>query len=339
MKKRISVVMTVYGREAYLEEAIRSILDQTFSNFEFIIVVEDGADASTVDTVNEFARADDRVRLIFNSARLGLAASLNRGIQEATGDFVARMDDDDYSLPERFAKQVSYLDAHVDIGLCGTLQITVTPDKESVLYCATDPESLKAEMLFGCQLSHSSIMFRRELFTKNEWSYPENRLAEDYSLWLDILNSVGMANMDEALIKHRYGFGNISAEKGERLQEETTKLIKNALAKYVRADVNAFDDFFYSAWRRPRPQLTDWQRKQYYKATSAFLTHLEQANAKNCFVSEDTWRKVLWKRYRNILYQLSLREAAIQADSVCLEKNMTIEQAIRKFQQSADILL
>lgn len=339
MKKRISVVMTVYGRETYLEEAIRSVLNQTFSDFEFIIVIENGANPSTVDTVNKFARADDRIRLIFNTERLRLAASLNRGIQEATGDFVARMDDDDYSLPERFAKQVSYLDAHVDIGLCGTLQITVTPDKESVLYCATDPESLKAEMLFGCQLSHSSIMFRRELFTKNEWSYPENRLAEDYSLWLDILDSVGMANLDEALIKHRYGFGNISAKKGERLQAETTELIKNALAKYVRADVNAFDDFFYSAWRRPRPQLTDWQRKQYYKATSAFLTHLEQANAKNCFVSEDTWRKVLWKRYRNILYQLSLREAAVLADGVSFESQLSIEKVIREFQEIAGAML
>src|SRR5437868_2907435 len=109
--------MTVYNSEEYLREAIESILGQTFTDFEFIII-DDGSTDRSADIVNSYS--DTRIRFLSNSSNLGLVASLNEGIERARGEYIARMDCDDVSLPERLAKQVTFMDSRPELAASGT---------------------------------------------------------------------------------------------------------------------------------------------------------------------------------------------------------------------------
>ncbi len=116
-KPRVTVLMSVYNGEKYLREAIDSILNQTFKDFEFLII-DDGSTDSSADIIRSYT--DFRIRLIQNEKNIGLTRSLNKGLKLAKGEYIARMDVDDISLPIRFEKQVSFLDKYEDVKLVGS---------------------------------------------------------------------------------------------------------------------------------------------------------------------------------------------------------------------------
>src|SRR4051812_26679567 len=122
----VSVLMAVYNGEQYLREAVNSILSQTFKDFEFIII-DDGSTDRSPELLASYARADSRVKLISRPNK-GLTKSLNEGLHAARGEFVARMDGDDISLPERFERQVSYLREHPEVVLVGSRVEFIDPD-------------------------------------------------------------------------------------------------------------------------------------------------------------------------------------------------------------------
>jgi len=115
---RISVIMGVYNGELYLKSAIDSILKQTFEDFE-LIICDDGSSDQSIEIIKKYMLQDKRIKLIINTENLGLAASLNKCLWEAQGEFIARMDSDDISVPNRFQKQISYLDHHKEISILG----------------------------------------------------------------------------------------------------------------------------------------------------------------------------------------------------------------------------
>lgn len=319
MKKyEISVVMTVYGKEVFLDEAIESILCQTYKDFEFIIVIEHGADAETIASVQSYAGKDKRVRLIYNKKRLGLAESLNVGIRLAKGKYIARMDDDDVSLPWRFQKQRELLEQEQEIGVCGGLQVTLKPDGEHILHCAVDSEHLKAELLFGCQLSHTSVMFRKNLFVDHGWFYDGNKLAEDFDLWIRILDKTKMTNIDEVLVKHRYGYNNISVQKGQKLYKENVETIKWALERYLGIHTMKWRDELFCPWRSFPKDLDEKQLWEMLTENVDFMLCLEQANKEKHFIKAEIFAKVLMQRFRwilnNIARKLGIRELAYMLD-------------------------
>ena len=305
---QITVLMTVYSSDRFLAEAIESILNQTFQSYEFLIVIEAGAKESVVNIVTHYMQIDSRIRTVTNKTRLGLAESLNVGIREAKGKYIARMDDDDISLPERFQKQYELMEREPKLGLCGTLQTTITPEKENVLYVAVDSEELKGEMLFGCQLSHTSVMIRRELFMKNKWYYPNDRIAEDYSLWLRILDKTRMVNISEPLVRHRYGFGNISFEKGESLIQENVENIKMALELYLDVDCEKWHRELFYSWRNSFPIKSPEHRLMLLREGEEFVLYLISQNNKVGFVQLDIWERILTKRYQWLLKRLNIFE-------------------------------
>ena len=117
MNPKVTVLMPVYNGEKYLKEAITSILLQTFDDFEFLIINDGSSDAS-VDIIQSFR--DPRIRLVHNDTNIGLIATLNKGLKLAHGKYVARMDQDDISLPRRLEKQTYFMDNNPDVGVCGT---------------------------------------------------------------------------------------------------------------------------------------------------------------------------------------------------------------------------
>ena len=195
----VSVLMSVYNAKAdELRQSIESILNQTYSHFEFIII----NDASTNDVEEVIlSYKDERIKYHKNKKNLHLIATLNKGLGLCTGKYIARLDADDYSAPERLERQVEYMERHPDIGLLGTLFKTI-PDNE-ISYSNVADVPLCIRYIPGCLL-HSSAMFRKSLFDEKKIKYDKKCLyAEDFKLWSDISRVSNIAVLPEILTYYR----------------------------------------------------------------------------------------------------------------------------------------
>jgi glycosyltransferase involved in cell wall biosynthesis len=197
---KVSVIFPVYNGAKFIRTSIRSILTQTFSNFE-LLLLNDGSTDDSLAVMQEFQ--DERIRIISNESNKGLIFTLNRGIEEAKGEYLARMDADDESFPERFRKQVHYLDSHTDVALCGTLMTCFITDRV-YQHRYFNPEDVSASLVFTNPIVHPSVMMRRSIFNDAQFryhaAYPH---AEDYALWTQLAGKFKIAVLNEVLI--RYG--------------------------------------------------------------------------------------------------------------------------------------
>lgn len=201
----ISVVIPAYHSENTIGRAISSIMTQTYANWELLVITEEGDNSNTVNVIKDYALKDSRIKLIVNTHNKGIPGSLNCGIEQARGKYIARMDADDESLPERFQIQVDYMESHPEIGLCGTDMNMVNDVKKSNVSMPHSSDEIKARTPFSCPLSHPTVMFRRQLFANNGWWYDETKdAAEDYDLWLRLWNRCDMSNIPSPLIDYHY---------------------------------------------------------------------------------------------------------------------------------------
>jgi glycosyltransferase involved in cell wall biosynthesis len=197
---KVSVLMLVYNTEKYLREAIDSILNQTFSDFEFLIF-NDGSTDSSLETIRSYT--DKRIKLFDSDKNIGLISCLNRGIDIARGEYIARMDSDDISAPNRLEKQVSFMDKNPDIGVCGSWYDLVGEPKTMIKYPVED-RAIRVEMLRLCPICHPSVILRSDVLKKNRLRYDEAFIyAEDYRLWVIMSRYCKFANIQEVLLHYR----------------------------------------------------------------------------------------------------------------------------------------
>jgi len=223
--------MSVYNGEKYLREAIDSILNQTFGDFEFIIV-NDGSTDKTEDILDEYAKKDSRIRIIKNEKNIGLTKSLNKVIRVAKGKYIARMDADDISLPERLRKQIDFLEKNSEIGLLGTGYYEINDNKIiGEKYFLTTDEKLRKILIKYNPFFHASVMVRKSII--QEVGIYEEHLAraQDYGLWFRIAAKTKIANLSELLMKRRYNFENISIKNENEQLEWAIKIRKNAILR------------------------------------------------------------------------------------------------------------
>lgn len=199
---KITVLMPVYNGEKYLQEAINSILSQTFSNFEFLII-DDGSTDHSYKIINAYK--DKRIRVIQNKFNIGLEKTLNRGILLAKGEYIARMDCDDISLPTRLQKQIDYMDANPHVTVCGT-HAEIFGSKANIWTPPVSHHQIKCCLLFNSALIHPSVIMRKKEIINNHLMYDESQKferAEDYELWVRISKNHKLANIGEILLRHR----------------------------------------------------------------------------------------------------------------------------------------
>lgn len=197
----VTVLMAVYNGENHLAQAIESMLRQTFSFFEFIIV----DDAST-DNSRQLAESyqDPRIRVVSNLHNLRLAGSLNRGFGMARGKYIVRMDADDISHPDRLQKQVAFMEENRDVGVSGSW-LYCFGDKEQLWDYPLSPPIIKCSMLFHNQLGHATVIIRREAMLKNRLYYNTRfKESEDYELWSRCSDYFTLANLPEVLLLYRW---------------------------------------------------------------------------------------------------------------------------------------
>ena len=213
---RISVLMPVYNtRPEQLREAMESILSQTFTDFEFLIM----NDASTDPQVEEVVKSyeDERIVYVVNERNLGISGSRNRLLDMAKGEYLAVMDHDDFSLPERLEKQAAFLDAHPEVGIVGSL-VENMADGE-VKTRPADDVAIKKMLMIHCQLNHPSCMLRRSVLEKHHIRYEAMYSpAEDYALFARLIPVTQFAILQEPLFRYRAWEGNTSHRKAKEME-------------------------------------------------------------------------------------------------------------------------
>lgn len=244
MQPKVSVLFPVYNGERFLEESIDSILNQTFRNFELLILLEYGSNAASREIV-ERKKNDTRIRVIENKeSKLGLAESLNLGMKEAKGEYIARMDADDISLPRRFEKQVRFLDKHPDIVMCGTAMKGLYDDghmdKRGYF---TDSGSIRFECMLGNPFGHPTVMWRKEVFLREKLFYRNTPYSEDFELWKRVVELFPCANLKDYLLLYRLHGESASAIYSNTLDSVNDALNKEYLAKHD-IDYNITGAFF-----------------------------------------------------------------------------------------------
>ena len=218
---KISVILPVHNGMPFLSEAIGSVLDQSFHDFECLLIDDGSSDGS-----QEYFQSltDQRLSVLVHKQQKGLAASLNEGFELAQGDFIARMDADDICHPQRFKEQIAYLQAHPQVDICGTWARTFGEGREQLWrYPETDSE-IKAEMLFASVLVHSSVMLRAATVRSQNIRYEDPlKAAQDYELWSRIQDQVQFANVPKLLMDYRIHpeqVGAISGTTQQRVADE-----------------------------------------------------------------------------------------------------------------------
>ena len=271
----VSVVMPTYNAEKFLKEAIDSILDQTYQDFE-LLVIDDNSKDNTCNIVKSYK--DKRIKLI-KGPQKGLAAALNYGIKVAKGKYIARMDADDISLPTRFEKQVTYLDKHPEITILGTWQEHF--GRWNFVHKAKGThEECKAELLFNCDLCHSTLMFRKSDFIKNNIQYPEGSPQEDYELWLSICNKVRFANLQENLCRHRTYEGSITTQKTDILTTYHVKLLQKFLRENLHIKLADSDLDLLQRKYNPLSGKSEVEIKDYIIRLNKLFEKIEKKNKK-----------------------------------------------------------
>lgn len=199
----VSVILPVFNCQAYVGEAIESILNQKFRDFEFLIIDDGSTDGTQAELVKYI---DPRIRHLRHENR-GLAATLNTAIGLARGKYIVRQDQDDISMPDRIEKQVAFMEAHLECGLLGTWAQIIEGDRlvERFHRHPTDPSVLRYQLLFNNPFVHSSVMLRKSVLeeTGGYSIDPERQPPEDYELWSRIIRSAGVANLPEVLLYYR----------------------------------------------------------------------------------------------------------------------------------------
>lgn len=194
--------MSVYNGEQYLSQAIESILNQTFTDFEFLII-NDGSTDSSHEILKEYSQKDRRIRIEDNGVNAGLIKSLNKGLKLARGLYIARMDADDISLPYRLEKQVAFMDTHPDVGICGSCA-EIIGHYSGIITVPHDNNSIICRLPFQNSLIHPSVIIRKSILDKHGLIYDEQHIkAEDYGLWVSCIPHTHFANLPDVLIYYR----------------------------------------------------------------------------------------------------------------------------------------
>lgn len=216
---RVSVVMAVHDGERYIGAAVDSVLTQKFRDLE-LIVVDDGSTDRSAEIVRE--HADPRVRLIANGRNLGLAPSLNVGLAEARGEFVARLDADDVAMPQRLAEQVAFMEARPEVALLGSWYTEMAADGTPGAQCRlpTRHWDLRWHLCLYTPFAHSAMLWRRALVAEQIGQYDE-RLAYsmDFDFWRRIAERLDVANVPESLLYLRAHEHSMTSTYGERARE------------------------------------------------------------------------------------------------------------------------
>lgn len=319
---KLSVLIPVYNRGKYVGEAIRSILAQTFTDFE-LLLIDDGSTDDSVTIMRSFT--DPRVRLICNERNLGIPRTRNEGLTLAHGEYLAMLDSDDYAHPTRLARQVEFLDRHQDYAVIGTWTGGMNEKGHflrRIRVWPVSPDEVQARLLFQCCPAQSSIMARTAIL--REYGYREQyAVSSDFDLWVRLARRHKLGNLPAVLVRSRMH--------GDRITREKAELVKDACLAIIRPQLEELQVPFSSAdlerhfllLRMTKRHFTP--DREYVEWAKCWLQQLREANQTTLRYPQESfsqllgqiWLLVCWRAVRNvggsawsIFYQSSLHQDA-----------------------------
>lgn len=267
--------MSVFNDERYVAQAVESILAQSFTDFEFL-VMDDGSTDETGPILDRFT--DPRLRVIRSEKNQGIAYQVNRGMSEARGKYIARMDGDDVALPDRLRLQVEFLEANPSVMICGGQVIRFSAEGREVLWdFPIESEKLLACLFFRGCFCNPATMFRTALVQELDFRYSDGwQLAEDYYFWYRVLKQFPGANLPQPILRYRVSKSQITqtnvAEKHDRLRH-----IRMAMLEDLGFYPNAIDISFHES-----VISDDWpEDEEFFDRAIAWLDKIYQFNLKS----------------------------------------------------------
>ena len=234
---KVTVLMPVYNGEKYLREAIDSILSQTFTDFDFLIV-----DDGSIDQSLEIAKSytDVRIKIIENVQNLGIITTLNKGLKIAKGKYIARMDSDDVCFPARLEKQVDFLDKHPEISIIGSnVQVIDSSSKRiKTMSFPTESELIKWHLFFCSPIAHPTVLARREVLIKLGGYNSQCQYVEDYELWLRASKDYKFENISEELLYYRLHDNNISVNHQQAQEKNASYYLQSYCLKSLNLNLS-----------------------------------------------------------------------------------------------------
>lgn len=233
----ISVLMPVYNGEKYLHEAIDSILAQTFTDFEFIIV-DDGSTDATPRILEEYVQNDSRIRVLTNETNCKLAPSLNIALAAAKAPLIARMDADDWSYPQRFEQQFLFMQEHPETSVLGS-SVTFA-GTQGGYYPFTENNEIRAFMLFGNPMLHPTILMKKQILHDIQGYNSNFEVAQDYALWANLAKNkaVVFSNLPQPLVRYRERNDTPFSTYRKKQKEKTALVIKQVLHDFYPHDID-----------------------------------------------------------------------------------------------------
>ncbi|HTA27141.1 MAG TPA: glycosyltransferase [Bacteroidia bacterium] len=244
---KVTVLMSVYNGEKYIADAINSILNQTFTDFEFLII-NDGSTDKSVSIIESCK--DARIRLVHNDNNLGLVKSLNKGVGLAKGEYIARMDSDDICIPERLEKQVKFLDENPDVSALATHIRLMNADGEETGYWDADIKTNSWEEIYNtipkedC-IAHPTVVIRKSVISKYLYRSAQKNV-EDWDLWLRMVSDgLKIEKIDEVLLKYRIHFDSVTMNKNT--PKTSQRKVNKCKQRFLRYQVSKLkiNSFFF----------------------------------------------------------------------------------------------
>jgi len=305
-----SVLMSVHNGEAFLGEALDSVFRQTCQDFE-LIVVDDGSTDATSQILE--THADRRTVVLRNDQCLGLTRSLNRGLDLARGEFVARMDADDVCFPNRLEMQLTFMRANPAVGVCGTwVRAFGRVGPEDWRYPVNDAD-IRSEMLFRNPIAHPTVAIRRSLIEKHHLRYdPNAEAAEDYDLWARCSLLCALANLPQVLLQYRLHSSSTSARRRTEQVASTRRIVLRLLQRIGLEPSEAELDLHLTLVLREFGS-----DGQYLSAVDSWLRKLANANGKAAIYQATAFGRTLASRWVEVCH------AAARAGAWCSWRLLT----------------
>lgn len=280
--------MTAYNCEKYIKEAVDSMLNQTFSDFELIILDNQSSDA-TVNMVRLFK--DERIVLVQNRENLGQTKALNLGLKMAKGEYIARMDADDYSYPERLELQYDFLSKNKNIAVVGAQYLEMNEEGKTLrpFYLPTDPLEIKCYLIGAPELSYHCvphpIVLMRKAPLLDVGGYDERFIAQDFNLWMRLARKYEFANLSEVLFKYRIRQGNQTQNLRSTFQKDCAKTIYENISHYWPSLKEPQKEIL---WRMLNflPQASGPEASQVFETFDQYFSKVVPVNSKSLKLRE-----------------------------------------------------
>ncbi len=292
---RITVFMAAYNAGDFISESIQSVLEQTFEDFE-LLIVNDGSIDHTVQAIQFFT--DDRIRLIHNERNMGLVYTRNRVLEEARGTYIAILDSDDVAFPDRLQLQYDYMITHPHVALCSAHAMLIGENGEALdqQFTVTTSDHINMELLFGNPFINSNAFFKTSVI-KDLNGYQNYAPAEDFELFFRMSEKYALANIDSVLVKYRIHVKNSSSVQSLALKENELRIIKKMEDSLGMKASKSLMAIHFSLFHR---QYHEYAFKDYlslYSAMKVGNTRVKKfpVDQFNAFLFKQ-WYELLWNK-------------------------------------------